>query len=104
MAWVRDHPGQPNAPGRQAFSQLGKRELDVPDLQVSEPDCAGEPGQAPGRAGEPGQVPDRDPVAGYGGFCLRIDRGAVMYLGRIVEIQVSANTRWWGSPDRRPEW
>jgi hypothetical protein len=58
----QDHPGQPNAPGRQALSQLAQRELDVPHLQVNELDVADQPDQVPGH----------DPVALYGVFCLRV--------------------------------
>jgi hypothetical protein len=58
----QDHPGQPNAPGRQALSQRAQRELDVPHLQVSEFDLTDQPGQVPGH----------DPVARHGDLCLRV--------------------------------
>jgi hypothetical protein len=58
----QDHPGQPNAPGREALSQLAKREVDVPHLKLYELDVAD----------QLDQVPDHDPVARHGGFCLRV--------------------------------
>jgi hypothetical protein len=43
----QDHPGQPNAPVRQAVSQLTQHELDVLHRRLSERDLADQPGQVP---------------------------------------------------------